>query len=180
MFDTLQKKVLSKGQGKGFKQLAVWGHSVSNHLYWCASTSSGNSVLVCSKWLSLSNYVVDIHDGFDGPYQSCEHEELDNKDWIVKGSRVHKQLKLVTENKMLLKDIGYMSPYEQTSCIEAYHKVVCFFVSKSTHFYPGMRQESSQQPCTTTATVVRHKEGQACFKVYFFQKEELEILLCLL
>ncbi len=60
---------------------------------------------------------------------------------LVLGSKPYKELELIWNAKSLLKDIGKMSPGEQTSGLEAYHKVVIFFASKSVH-YPFATMEA--------------------------------------
>ena len=51
------------------------------------------------------------------------------------GSPSHKVLEIILGQSMLLKDIGRMSPQVQTSCLEAFHNVVCLFAPKSTHYF---------------------------------------------
>ncbi|KAJ8303743.1 hypothetical protein KUTeg_018666 [Tegillarca granosa] len=55
-------------------------------------------------------------------------------------SKAYIELKNVVKGSMLLKDIHKLSPTEQTSSLESFHKVVCFFAPKAVHFfYPQMR-----------------------------------------
>ena len=49
-------------------------------------------------------------------------------------SKAHKELNRVVASTSLLKDIGKLSSLEQTSGLEAYHKVVIYFAPKSAHF----------------------------------------------
>ncbi|XP_053389419.1 uncharacterized protein LOC128552408, partial [Mercenaria mercenaria] len=45
----------------------------------------------------------------------------------------------IVGSKMLLKDIGKLSPAQQTSSLEAFHKVVCHFAPKFVHYeHPQM------------------------------------------
>ena len=53
----------------------------------------------------------------------------------ILGSQCHKALEDIVKSKFLLKDIGNMSPVDQTSGLEAFHKVICFFAPKDTHFF---------------------------------------------
>lgn len=57
------------------------------------------------------------------------------------GCKAHKELELIVNGKMLMKDIGKLSPAEQTSSLESFHKVVIFFASKSVH-YPFATMEA--------------------------------------
>ncbi len=51
------------------------------------------------------------------------------------GSKAHKQVELVVESPYILRDIGQLSPYGQTSSVESFHRVICFFAPKSLHFF---------------------------------------------
>ena len=53
----------------------------------------------------------------------------------VTGSKAHKELEIIVRSPYLCKDIGKLSPGEQTSGLEAYHRVVTFFAPKSLHFF---------------------------------------------
>ncbi|KAJ8305051.1 hypothetical protein KUTeg_017394 [Tegillarca granosa] len=109
----LTSKLEKKGKIKGCGDVALWARSVSNHMYWCAASSNGNGEVVLEKWLSILNHVVDIHEGHGNKFPGMF---------------------------MLLKDIEKLSPAEQTSSLESFHKVVCFFAPKAVHFfYPKLR-----------------------------------------
>ena len=58
---------------------------------------------------------------------------------MITGSKAHKELKIILENKLLMKDIGQLSHRDQTSRLESFHKVMIQFASKALHFhYPSM------------------------------------------
>ena len=50
------------------------------------------------------------------------------------GSASYKALFDIINDVRILKDIGSLSPYIQTSRLEAYHNVVCIFAPKAKHF----------------------------------------------
>ncbi|KAI4796401.1 hypothetical protein KUCAC02_027781 [Chaenocephalus aceratus] len=57
--------------------------------------------------------------------------------WVAstsQGSKPYKELELIVKSKLLLKDIARLSPAEQTSSLESFHKVILFFAPKSVHF----------------------------------------------
>jgi len=61
--------------------------------------------------------------------------------YLSLGSKAHKELLLVIGSKRLLSDIRMLSPAEQTSMLEAQHKVVCQFAPKFVCFsYAAMKQ----------------------------------------
>lgn len=120
---------------KGCEQIKDWCHSISNHLYWAAATSDGDGDLVEEKWLSILNHVCDVHEGHGDRFQACEHPPLAERSWITKGSKADKELQLIVGNKRLVKDVRKLSPAQQTSQLEAYHKTVCHFAPKFHHFF---------------------------------------------
>ena len=57
-----------------------------------------------------------------------------------KGSRELKALANIVTNNYVMKDVPCMSPQDQTSSLEAFHKLICFFAPKHVHFhYNGMK-----------------------------------------
>ncbi|XP_021340095.1 uncharacterized protein LOC110441308 [Mizuhopecten yessoensis] len=130
---------------KGSEQIGDWAHSISNHLYWAASTSDGDGELVVQK--PISNHVCDKHEGHGDRFPACQHAALDkSRNWILPGSKVHKELKMIVSNKYITKDIKLLSPREQTSQLESFHSLVCQFVPKSLHyFYDAMKARYIQQ-----------------------------------
>ena len=79
--------------------------------------------------------MANIHEGHGAKFPKCLHGPLNDRDWIVFGSRAHKSLQLLLNNKVFLKDIGKLSPSGQTSSVEAYHSVVIYFAPKMTHYF---------------------------------------------
>ncbi|XP_034078893.1 uncharacterized protein LOC117550588 [Gymnodraco acuticeps] len=133
----IRKKIDAKGKRKILNILLMWSKSISHHVYWVASTSQGDGPLVVKKWLSLLNHVINVHTGHGQLFQSCVHgplEQNDERDWLIKGSKPYKELELIVKSKLLLKDIARLSPAEQTSSLESFHKVILFFAPKSVHF----------------------------------------------
>jgi hypothetical protein len=63
-----------------------WAKAISNHAYWCAATSDGNSELLLQKWKSILNHVANIHHGHGDKYPNCEHGPLEERLWIKKGN----------------------------------------------------------------------------------------------
>lgn len=126
--DTISKK-------KYCELIGPWAHSISNHIYFCAATSDGNGDLVREKWVSILNHVTDIHEGHSELYPRCLHGPVDNRPWIRRGSKAFLELELVVKGRLLLTDIKQLSHIGQTSCLEAFHKVVCSFAPKAVHFF---------------------------------------------
>ncbi|KAJ8305056.1 hypothetical protein KUTeg_017399 [Tegillarca granosa] len=131
----VNSKLEKKGKIKGCGDVALWARSVSNHMYWCAASSNGNGEVCVRKMAVHINHVVDIHEGHGNKFPECVHDQLRRQN-----SKAYIELKNVVKGSMLLKDIQKLSPAEQTSSLESFHKVVCFFAPKAVHFfYPQMR-----------------------------------------
>jgi len=55
--------------------------------------------------------------------------------YCFSGRKPYADLEKVVKGPLLLKDIQKISPAQQTSSLEAYHKVVCAFAPKSVHYF---------------------------------------------
>ncbi|XP_036000029.1 uncharacterized protein LOC118564855 isoform X1 [Fundulus heteroclitus] len=158
----ITKKLDASSKKKLCHTISPWIHSISNHVYWCGASSDGNAELVVAKWKSVMNHIVDIHEHPFENFPTCAHDELvEDREWIAEGeklfsafskvnllrafhntsftitagSRAHVEVKSIVTNRTLLADIGKLSPHVQTSSVESYHKVVCFFAPKFLHFF---------------------------------------------
>jgi len=68
----------------GCEDVRGWIHSISNHLYWSASTSSTGEEMV-AKWVSVVNHVQNVHTHDDYGFPACLHEPLtdaDQRNWL--------------------------------------------------------------------------------------------------
>ena len=54
-------------------------------MYWCAASSGGDGELVKAKWLSITNHVIDVHEGHSEHFYQCEHGTLEDRKWLKKG-----------------------------------------------------------------------------------------------
>ena len=57
------KKLIAVSKKRDCSQIADWAHSISNHMYWAASSSNGNGEMVLQKWQSILNHVCNKHEG---------------------------------------------------------------------------------------------------------------------
>ena len=73
MAKSLYKKLLAVAKRAGYGVIKGWAKSISNHLYWCASSSGGDQDLVRQKWLSIGNHVANIHEGHGTRFPKCLH-----------------------------------------------------------------------------------------------------------
>ena len=56
------------------------------------------------------------------------------------GTKPHKAVEDIVDCKRLCGDIRQLSPADQTYAVEVFHKVVCFFSPKSSHFFYAQMQ----------------------------------------
>ncbi|XP_046854543.1 uncharacterized protein LOC124447623 [Xenia sp. Carnegie-2017] len=68
-------------------------------------------------------------------FPKCEHDMLEPRMWIKKGSKAYVELSSIVESKYLMRDIEKLSYQKQTSSIEGFHRVVILFAPKHTHFF---------------------------------------------
>ena len=136
---------------KDCELIAQWQRSIINHMYWCvASTPSGNGETIKAKWLSLENHVHNIHSGHGDMFPECAHAQLDThtrKKWFKRreclsmcmfafintystDTKSSEKLTTLVTNNLLCKDLTRLSPYYQTSSLEAFHSVVIHFAPK--------------------------------------------------
>ena len=86
----VSKKLATLAKQKHCQVLHPWLRSISNHLYWCASSSPpGDGSLIVAKWKSIVNHIANIHHGHGEPFDSCLHGTLEGHDaarqWIDPG-----------------------------------------------------------------------------------------------
>jgi len=74
-------------QNKDCKLLKRWLHSIKNHVYWSAtSTTSGPEKV--ARWTSVVNHLQNIHVHDDPLFPKCEHPEratTDANKWLKPG-----------------------------------------------------------------------------------------------
>ena len=83
------KKIIAAGKKKTSTILNEWAHSISNHMYWCAVSSKGDGESLKAKWLSITNHIVDIHEGHSDVFCKCEHNTLEGRNWLKKGRQYY-------------------------------------------------------------------------------------------
>uniref|UniRef100_A0A9J8DC12 Uncharacterized protein n=1 Tax=Cyprinus carpio carpio TaxID=630221 RepID=A0A9J8DC12_CYPCA len=165
---------LEKGLSKKLEQIArdkdcsivkKWQHSIRNHLYWTAVSSTSGPEKV-AKWKSLINHIQDVHIHDDPLYPQCEHSHRVSKGsskHFKPGSKPLYRVEKVLTNNRVLKDVAKLSPHFQTSSLEAFHSVILRFAPKSVVFpfigmlcrlyLAGMHfNENSNRPKATTSS----------------------------
>ncbi|KAK3107168.1 hypothetical protein FSP39_008415 [Pinctada imbricata] len=93
--------------------------------------------LLDSEGIDVSDLVTDRHSQVKA-YMKEEHININH--WfdvwhVAKGFKPHMDLERIITGRMLLTDIRKLSPVGQTSSLESFHKVVCYFAPKSVHFF---------------------------------------------
>ncbi|RXN16500.1 hypothetical protein ROHU_027486 [Labeo rohita] len=136
---------LEKGLSKKLEQIArdkdcsivkKWQHSIRNHLYWTAASSTSRKEKI-AKWKSLINHIQDIHIHDDPSYPKCEHPHRVSKDsskWFKPGTKALYKVEKLLTNKRVLKDVAKLSAHYQISSLEAFHSIILRFARKSVVF----------------------------------------------
>ncbi|CAN7940683.1 unnamed protein product [Ixodes hexagonus] len=107
-------------------------------MYWSARAAGGDKKLLIDIWLSMRNHVINKHSGHEGDYGRCIHGDMPEhtRPWMDPSMFLFFQLKSITGDKRLLKDLAQMSPHGQTYALEAFHSVLIDFAPKSQAFSP--------------------------------------------
>ncbi|XP_039537948.1 uncharacterized protein LOC120486154 [Pimephales promelas] len=159
---------------KGCEKVREWLHSIKNHIYWTAASSSSGPERV-AKWTSMLNHIQNKHTHEDSNFPACLHgtsRSRGTKKWIAAGTLPYLKLERVLSNNRILKDVAKLSPHYQTSSIEVFHSVILRFTPKNVVFpFLGMLcrlylaalhyNENAGCPQATTAS------GLPVFKVTF-------------
>ena len=74
---------------------------------------------------------------------------------LLSGSACYKALHDIIASPYLLRDIGKMSPLEQTAGLEAFHSVIGYFAPKNVHFFHGAMKARLVCLCIVIIFMVR-------------------------
>ncbi|XP_039541035.1 uncharacterized protein LOC120488385 isoform X2 [Pimephales promelas] len=149
---------------KGCEEMRKWLHSIKNHIYWTAASSSSGPERV-AKWTSMLNHMQNKHTHEDSNFPACLHgasRSRDTKKWLAAGTLPYFKLEKVLSNKRVLKDVAKLSPHYQTSSSKVFHSVILRFTPKNVVFpFLGMLcrlylaalhyNENAERPQATTA-----------------------------
>jgi len=118
------KQLTRKAQQKGCEELITWIQSISNHLWWCASTCDGNVVLSREKWKSVLHHTVNKHKWIGNTlFHQCGHRRMpsseeENVCRLKPDSPAHLTLEEVVLNTKFLKDLAKLADFCHTGKIE--------------------------------------------------------------
>ncbi|XP_063055957.1 uncharacterized protein LOC134449779 [Engraulis encrasicolus] len=132
----LSKKVSKVAKEKDCEVIQKWQRGISNHVYWCATSSTSGSEKV-AKWTSLFNHMQDQHVHENPEFPKCLHAERKSnakKKWLKPGSKALLKMEKVLVNKRVLGDVERLSSRYQTSTLEAFHSVILRFTPKNVVF----------------------------------------------
>ncbi|XP_077076473.1 uncharacterized protein LOC143729210 isoform X1 [Siphateles boraxobius] len=132
----LSKKLVLISKNKDCDILKKWIHSIKNHMYWAASSSTSGPERV-AKWTSILNHIRDVHIHEDPAFPQCLHAHRTSRDkskWLKAGTVAFIKVEKALTNKRILKDVEKMSPHHQTSSLEAFHSSILRFVPKNAVF----------------------------------------------
>ncbi|KAK2552479.1 hypothetical protein P5673_026573 [Acropora cervicornis] len=130
------KKLLQASNETGCEVIKFWIKGVRRHLYWCAtSTMGGFGDLIVAKWKSFLRHVSNLHKDHPDPlYKECNHDDLEPRRWIRKGTAAHDKLSSIMTKTTLLGDVKKLSPEAQTSALEGFHATLNYWHPKMISF----------------------------------------------
>ncbi|KAM9836746.1 uncharacterized protein ACBR49_019177 [Aulostomus maculatus] len=113
-----------------------WLPIIKNHIYWTAASSKSGPERV-AKWKSLINHVQNIHTHDDPLFPKCAHPDkvsIDHSKWLLPGSLALYKVERVLLNHKVLRDVEKLSHDHQTSCLEAFRRIIRRFTPKNIVF----------------------------------------------
>ena len=139
------KKLSKKAKKRDCVELKPWMQSISNHLWWSASTSNGDAAMLVEKWISILHHIVNQHQWKRHQlFRACEHHTMMKREtksikWLKPGSLAYIALEQVEKNKNLIKDVTKLTEFHHTGELEQYHSLMLKYVPKCEQFsYSGM------------------------------------------
>ncbi|XP_062578022.1 uncharacterized protein LOC134239904 [Saccostrea cucullata] len=114
-----------------FKALLPWIRPITNHFWWCCSTSQGNTNKLLKRWMAILYHVNNKH---IWPGGRCRHPEgLQNPEgakWLKKDLSAYKELRKVVLNRDWCGSMKYYTHCRQTWAVEN------FFSHTLLHYCP--------------------------------------------
>ncbi|XP_056596027.1 uncharacterized protein si:ch211-236l14.1 isoform X2 [Triplophysa dalaica] len=132
----LSKKLVKLAKNKDCGLLKKWLHSIRNHVYWCATSSTSGPEKV-AKWMSLLNHLQNVHIHDNSIFPRCAHPvriSRSPKKWFQPGSVALRKVEKVLFNTRVIKDMEKLSHHFQTSSLEAFHSLILRFTPKNVSF----------------------------------------------
>ncbi|KAK7150844.1 hypothetical protein R3I93_011943 [Phoxinus phoxinus] len=132
----LSKKLVLISKNKDCDTLKKWIHSIKNHMYWTAASSTSGPERL-AKWTSILNHIRDVHVHEDPAFPQCLHAPRTSRDkskWLKAGTEAFIKVEKALTNKRILKDVEKMSPHHLTSSLEDFHSSILHFVPKNAIF----------------------------------------------
>lgn len=175
---SLRKKIADKAKRKGYEMLQFWLKALSNHLWWCCATCSGNAELLKEKWLSFLHHVTDVHSwNCSHLFHKCAHRALTRaerkeKAWLKRDSPAYEAIEAIVTDKQMLKDLDNMTEFCHTGGLENFHSMLLHYCPKRLHFsYEGMVGRTQLAIMDNNSNTDRSqqvdKEGKPVYDIVF-------------
>jgi hypothetical protein len=82
----ISKKLGAAAKKKGSEDIREWIKSITNHIYWLATSSGHDGDMKKAKLLSVLNHVSNVHEGHSVTFPSCLHPPItEDRLWIEEG-----------------------------------------------------------------------------------------------
>nr|XP_054597846.1 uncharacterized protein LOC107391876 isoform X2 [Nothobranchius furzeri] len=139
--NSISKRLAKVAKDKDCEVVKKWQRGISNHAFWCATSSSSGPERV-AKWTSVVNHMQDIHVHDNPLFPQCQHPvrlSSDRNKWFQPGSKALFKVEKILTNKKVLTDVAQLSSQYQTSFLDAFHNVALRFTPRNVVFPPGER-----------------------------------------
>eukprot|EP00117_Sycon_ciliatum_P028589 scpid64076/ scgid22943/ len=139
---SISKKLTRATTTKDMEMLRKWIPAIANHLWWCASSSPGDPVLLQEKWSSLQHHITNVHSWVGATkFVKCAHEDLpedSSTQWLASGSAQHAALIKILSDRTILADLLHLTEFSHTGSLEVFHSNQLVWTPKRIHFsYTG-------------------------------------------
>lgn len=77
--------MLALSKRKGCEIVRGWIRSILQQLYYCARVGNGDGDMVEAMWTAVANHIVNVHEHSNERYPRCEHGQIEDRVWLIKG-----------------------------------------------------------------------------------------------
>lgn len=140
MANSTRKKLVKEGKKKGCGDLIPWIRSISNHVWFCASSCKMDSEMLIEMWKSILYHIRNVHMFSGTKFNKCSHGKLSpasqrKKKWLKSIDKAYKALEKVVNDPRGVKDLRQLSLF----CHTVFHSMMLKYVPKRQEFqYPQM------------------------------------------
>ena len=92
----ISRKLEVAAQKRAAGDIRPWIKGIVNHTYWVAASCGEDRTLKVAKWKSVTNHIINKHVHDSELFSRCEHEELEERAWLIEGLSLLSLFLLIT------------------------------------------------------------------------------------